>query len=410
MKSLYLTTIIFSFLLALFIESGCQPGKHSHDDHEHAHDQGESEKNDQNESESHLTLTKKQIDIIGMRIGFPSPQYLEGMIPANGTLELPPQNKAAVSSLVGGLISRIFVIQGDKVSAGQTLAIIENPEIIQLQENYLKARADLEYARDEFERQEILADEKVVATKKFQMALTDYENKKTIAASLESQLRLLAVSIEDVRKGKLVSSIPVKTPINGYIHRVNIATGSYASPGIELFSVVDNHHVHIDLHIFEKDADKVKVGQKVLFGFAEKSEKNYEAEIFAVGKAYDETSRSIGIHAEIRDNKSELLMPGMYVHARIVTEQRRVEALPEEAFVMMGELHYVYALTDTIIGGDTNYIFTKFPVKMGISDNGFSAYTFIEQPSANYPLALKGAYYLKAMEIQSQGGDPGHSH
>ena len=408
MKALSHSTIIFSFLLILVIGNGCKSKKHDHDDHNH--EKHESESDRQAENDTHLSLNQRQLDIIGMKIGFPESRHLEGMIPANGTLELPPQNKAAVSSLLGGLVTRIFVIQGDKVSAGQTLAVIEAPEIIQLQENYLKARSDLEYARNEFERQEILADEKVVAAKKFQLAKTDFENKKSMAASLESQLKLLGISTEAARKGKFVSSIPVKTPINGYIHGINISTGSYANPAVELFSVVDNHHVHIDLHVFEKDADKVKVGQKVLFGFSEKGEKQYEAEIFAVGKAYDETSRSIGIHAEIRNNKSQLLMPGMFVHARIVTEQTKTEALPDDAIIMMGDLNYVYALTDTIVDRDTSYAFTKYAVKTGISDNGFTSYDYIQQPDKPYPMVLKGTYYLKAMEIQNQGGDMGHGH
>jgi len=408
MKALFHTTIIFSFLLILFIGNGCKSENHDHDEHDH--ESPESGSDNHSEKDTHLTLTQKQMDIIGMQIGFPEYRHLEGMIPANGTLELPPQNKAAVSSLLGGLVARIFVIQGDKVSAGQTLAVIENPEIIQIQENYLKAQSDLEYARNELERQEILADEKVVATKKFQFAKTDFENKKSMAASLESQLKLLGISTDAVRKGQLVSGIPVKTPINGYVHRINISTGSYANPAAELFSVVDNHHVHIDLHVFEKDADKVKIGQKVLFGFSEKGEKHYEGEIFAVGKAYDETSRSIGIHAEIRNNKNQLLMPGMFVHARIVTAQTKTEALPDDAIIMMGDLNYVYALTDTIINRDTSYIFTRYAIKTGISDNGFTSYEFIQQPEKSYPMVLKGTYYLKAMEIQNQGSDIGHGH
>lgn len=408
MKALFHTTIICSFMLILFIGNGCKSEHHNHDGHDHESTGSGSDAHSENDT--HLSLTQKQISIIGMKIGSPEYKHLQGMISANGTLELPPQNKAAVSSLIGGLVTRIFVIQGDKVNAGQTLAIIEAPEIIQLQENYLKAQSDLEYTRYELERQEILSDEKVVATKKYQLAKADFENKKSMATSLESQLKLLGISADAVKKGQLVSGIPVKTPINGYVHRINISTGSYANPAIELFSVVDNHHVHIDLHVFEKDAGKVKVGQKVLFGFSESGEKPYEAEIFAVGKAYDETSKSIGIHAEIRNNKSQLLMPGMFVHARIVTEQTQSLTLPDEAIIMMGDLNYVYALTDTITGQDTSYTFARYAIKTGISDNGFTSYDFIQQPEKNYPLVLHGTYYLKAMEIQNQGGDIGHGH
>jgi len=167
--------------------------------------------------------------------------------------------------------------------------------------------------------------------------------------------------------------------------------------------------VHIDLHVFERDASKIKIGQTVLFGFSEKGDKPYEAEVFAVGKAYDESTRSINIHAEIRKNKEASLLPGMFVHARIVTDTVQSQTLPEEAIVTMGDMQFVYALTDT--SSNKKMAFKKYPVKTGLSDNGFVDYTFIETPSYPDKLVLKGSYYLKSKEVMDQQGEGGgHGH
>lgn len=371
----------------------------------------EKKQEQQEEPKGKIELTTEQVKVTGIKLGKPEMRTIQGMITCNGTLELPPQNKAAISSFTGGMVSRIYVIQGTEVKKYETLALIENPEIIKMQENYLQAWGKLQYAQKEYERQKILSEEKVVAIKKFQMAETEYMNQKAVTNSLEGQLRLLHINPANVRKGNFSSSVPLKSPIGGFINKINISTGAYVEPATELFSVVDNHHVHIDLHVFEKDADKIKVGQKVLFGFSEKGEKPYQAEVFAVGKAYDEHTRSISVHAEIRNNKDHSLMPGMFVHSRIITDSVNSETIPDDAIVSKGEINYIYALTDTVAEKDTMFVFEKYAVKTGMADNGFSEFEFIDKPDKHYSLVTEGAYYLKAIETREQEGEGGgHGH
>lgn len=366
--------------------------------------------NKEEETKSTLTLTAEQIEVTGIQLGSPTRKNLRGMINCNGTLELPPQNKAAISSYLGGLVSRIYVIQGMEVKAGQVLATIENPEYIKIQERYLQSWNQIQYTQKDYERQKSLSEEKVVSDKKYQLAETDFQNQQAIVASLESQIKLLGINPENVRNGKFTSSVPVRTPIGGFVHTINIVTGAFVEPARELFSVVDNHHVHIDLHVFERDAAKIKIGQTVLFGFSEKGDKPHQAEVFAVGKAYDESTRSISIHAEIRKNKAATLLPGMFVHARIITDTVQSQTLPEEAIVTQGDMQFVYALTDTT--SKKEMVFKKYPIKTGLSDNGYTDYNFIETPKYPDKLVLKGSYYLKAKEkLEAEGeGGGGHGH
>jgi cobalt-zinc-cadmium efflux system membrane fusion protein len=387
------------FVVSFFLLVGCAENKHEEE---------QKSKHSDHENESVLQLTQKQVEVTGIVLGKPALNHLRGMISCNGTLELPPQNKAAISSYLGGLVSRIFVIQGMEVKAGQVLAMMENPEYIKIQERYLQSWNQMHYVQKDFERQKILSEEKVVSDKKYQLAETDLQNQQAVLLSLESQIKMLGINPEDVKKGKLVSSVPIKTPIGGFIHTINIVIGAYVEPAKELFTVVDNHHVHIDLHVFERDAHKIKIGQTVLFGFSEKGDKPYQAEVFAVGKAYDESTRSIAIHAEIRKNNEPALLPGMFVHARIVTDTLQSQTLPEEAIVSMGDMKYIYALSDTT--DKAMFTFKKYAVKTGIADNGYIDYTFIETPLFLDKLVLKGSYYLKAKELMDAQGDGGHGH
>ena len=77
---------------------------------------------------------------------------LGSVIRVNGELKLNPQDKADVTSLIGGIVRKISVIEGQQVKAGQTVAYIENTEIVEMQKNYLVAAKEKETAQLEQQR------------------------------------------------------------------------------------------------------------------------------------------------------------------------------------------------------------------------------------------------------------------
>src|SRR5690606_24528688 len=92
------------------------------------------------EGEEHseaIELTEEQMKAVGIEIGKIELKNLSSVIKASGQLEVPPQNKADVTSLIGGVTKSIFVLEGNYVKKGQTVAMIENPEFIKLQQEYL---------------------------------------------------------------------------------------------------------------------------------------------------------------------------------------------------------------------------------------------------------------------------------
>ena len=86
-----------------------------------------------------------------------------------------------------------------------------------------------------------------------------------MANGLEAQLQQLNVSASGVRKGTIYQRVALRSPIEGYVQKVEVKTGQYVEPQTDLMEVVDTHHVHADLMVFEKDVYKVKKGQMVTF-------------------------------------------------------------------------------------------------------------------------------------------------
>ncbi|WP_133658573.1 efflux RND transporter periplasmic adaptor subunit, partial [Hymenobacter sp. UV11] len=120
------------------------------------------------------TLSPAEQQTAGIRLGPVEDRVLSGVLKVNGTLDAPPENAVAVSSLLGGIIERTTLQQGARVRAGQVLATIRNPEYVQLQQDYLETSSRLEYARANYARQEELYKQEVAPQKNFQQARADY--------------------------------------------------------------------------------------------------------------------------------------------------------------------------------------------------------------------------------------------
>jgi cobalt-zinc-cadmium efflux system membrane fusion protein len=241
----------------------------------------------------------------------------------------------------------------------------------------------------------------ITSTKSFQQAEAAYNQGKSALNASKSTLQLMGISVSALENGQIVSSVPVVSPIKGYVQNIEINIGKFVSPQQEMFEIVDNEYLHLGLKVFEKDIEKVKAGQKITFSLTTRPDRIYEAEIFALGKAFDMDTRAVKVHAKII-GAHEGLLTGMFVEARIVTANKEVNALPNEAFVSEKGLDYVFVQREKT---DDKIEFEKIQVNRGISDLGFTEVVFIKDLPKNVVLVTKGAYYLNAEMQKSEFGD-----
>ncbi len=362
----------------------------------------EGEKNEYHEESNNLlSLHQKQLTVMNIKLGVLKQVSLGATLKVNGQLELPPQKMASVSTLIGGRVQSVSVIEGDKVRKGQVIARLSNPEFITMQRDYLSAKSNISFLEKDYQRKKELLKDGITSSKSFQQAEAAYLEGKSAVNASKSTLQLIGVSVTALENGQIVSSIPIIAPIKGYIQNVEINIGKYVSPEQEMFEIVDNEHLHIGLKVFEKDIDKAKVGQKITFSLTTRPDKIYEAEIFALGRAFDMDTRAVKVHAKIIGNH-EGLLTGMFVEARIVIVSNEVNALPEEAFISENGLDYVFIQKEK---HNDIIEFEKTQVNKGISDLGYSEVVFITEIPQNSIFAIKGAYYLSAEMQKSEFGD-----
>ena len=66
-----------------------------------------------------------------------------------------------------------------------------------------------------------------------------------------------------------------------------------------LFTIIDNDHIHIDLRVYEKDIQRVEIGQEVDFSITSRKDSLYRGRIFSVGKSFEDDPKAVLVHAEI---------------------------------------------------------------------------------------------------------------
>ncbi|MEO5675414.1 MAG: efflux RND transporter periplasmic adaptor subunit [Chitinophagales bacterium] len=358
-----------------------------------------------------IILTQLQFKSAGIELGKMEYRNLSTSVKTMGRLSLPPQNKASVSAPFGGIVKEIKVSTGQLVSKGTLLALIENPDIIQLQQDYLENASHLGFTGADYERQKTLQKDNITSQKQFQQTEADYNAMVAKDHALKAKLQLLNINTEQLKNGKIISHLTITSPISGYVQKIMTNIGTFAEPNTMLFEIINNKDLHIDLQLFEKDVRKISIGQKVSFTFTNSvdEKQQYLATVFAIDKEFDIHTQAIIAHAKIQ-NPNGIMLPGMYVEARIIINNDSTLSIPDEAVVSQGDEHIIFIADHTHPQvphdhnidegkevkeelGDEN-TFRKIAVTVGASDMGFTAITLSEDVEDDARVVIKGAYAL----------------
>ncbi|APY11837.1 efflux transporter periplasmic adaptor subunit [Seonamhaeicola sp. S2-3] len=394
--------ILTVIVLTMFVSACGNKENHSEEDG-HSHDEEQkTEVNEAHYDEDEVVLSQQQFNTLQLKIDTLALRNISGYVEANGTLEVPPQSEAAITAVVGANVVSIEVIEGDKVSKGQVVAYLSHPNIIKLQTDYLNAYSNSNFLQKNYQRQQKLYDAGVGSGANFQKAEAEYVASKAKVNGLEAQLKILNVNTVSVRNGTIAQRIALRSPIEGYVQKVEVKTGQYVAPETELFEVVNTHHVHADLMVFEKDVHKVKKGQKVNFTVQSIQDSELIADIYSISKTFENNLKAVHVHAEI-ENKKGNLIPGMYIRGKIQVDSILTTVLPESAIVKDGNRYYVFSVEKE----NNDWSFKPIEVVVGEKDGNWMSIQFIEEIGENTKFAYNNAYYLIA---EMKKGKAEHSH
>ncbi len=404
-------TKIFIILIAIFGLISCNNTNNT------------SAEGEEHGEEGVVELSKKQEKALGLELGQVQQRNLTTVVKINGELSVPPSSSANITAVIGGNIKKISVFQGDKVKKGQQLVVLEHPDYISMQEDFAVIAHNLEYLEQEYKRQKELYEKNVGSGKDYQKAKAEYNTANAKYEGLKSRLLLLGLSPKQVKEGKISNTVRISSPLNGYVSEINIKVGTYVDAKDIIMEVTDNNDLHADFKVYEKDVHLIKQGQKIHFTVSNNPQTEYIANVFAIGKEFDKNSRSITIHANINE-KSENIIPGMYITGHLHADKKHTNALPNEAITMKGIKSYVFVLVndedehehmhehgdedehdEEAEGHEDKDSFKMMEVITGVSDDGYTEVTFVEPLPENVQIVMNVAYYLLAEMGKDEVGD-----
>jgi membrane fusion protein, heavy metal efflux system len=340
-----------------------------------------------------VEMRSDQIALANINLGKAEMQTLGNVLKVNGVLSVAPQNYATVCMPLGGFVKNATLLPGIAVSKGQTLAVIENQDFVDMQQNYLEAKNKLVYAEAEFNRHTDLFNEDVYSEKNLQQVTVEYKNLRAVVKSLEQKLLLIGINPDQLKEENISSTVNLISPIKGYLKSVNVNIGKYVSPTDVLFEVINGDKLFLELTIFEKDADKVANGQKIKF-FINNETEEHEALTSQTGKSVG-NDRTLRVYAAVTSSCKNLL-PGMYVNAFIEESEKKVTTLPSDAVVNFDDKDYIFIFEkDKEEAGIPFSEYRMVEVKKGVSAGGFTEISFPEGFIIdNAKIVIKGAYNL----------------
>ena len=337
-----------------------------------------------------VELTARQMKTAGIAIGRVEHRRMSATVKVSGTLKLSPQNRAEVTSLVSGQTKRILVKEGDMVRAGQTLALVENTDIVAMQKEYLVASRQLSLARQAYQRQEAIHSQGAGVEKNLQQTKAELEMAQANEQGIRVQLHQMGISASQVAAGKFAHAAPVRSPISGVVGEVLVSTGSFLDNQTVLMNVYDNSAIHADLNVFESDISNIQIGQDVDLQLFDKQHTALTGSVSFITASLDKASKSASVHVDIRHRGSVKLLPNMFVSASIHCGQTECLAVPDEAIVMSGDRHYVFVP----LGGNK---FQQTEVTLGLTQQGYTQIAFPHSAKIPASVVTRKAVYLFSM-------------
>lgn len=361
--------------------------------------------------ENRVWLSAMQIKSVGIEYGKIEMKELTATIRANGVLKVPNNFRASVTTLYGGVIQNIYVQVGEDVRKGQVLATVANPQFIKLQEEYLSLGSRITLAEQELQRQKELNEGNAGAGKNLQAATADLNGLNIRRAAVRQELQLMGINSNTLTKDNLVSALAVKSPIDGVVTDLFAKIGSFADASSPVAEVVDNGSLHLDLNVFEKDLPLLKEGQIIHFTLTNNPVSEYDAEIFSIGAAFENESKTIPVHAKVNGKKSGLI-DGMNITGIVSLDKALTPAVQNDAVVRDNGRYYIFLVLGKSTmsfkdaeGGEHNneagMEFERIEVIPGVSDMGYTAITPVRDLPSNAEIVNKSAFFVNAKLINS---------
>ncbi len=302
-----------------------------------------------------------------------------------GKIGIDEDRATLVYSPYSGRITRLLAKPGDVVVAGQPLFLVEAPDMVQAQNDFINAVAGLNKANAQRELAEIIERQNKSLYETRAAPLRDVQQSQATASAAQNDVRAAQTALEVVRNrlrilgktdeeidkfsqtGDVSPQTTISSPIAGTVVQRKVGPGQYVSTSSNSPSANDAAYVIGDLstvwliaYIRETEASNVKVGQPLRFSVLGLPDRVFVANINYVATALDGVTRRLLVRATL-DNSNRILRPEMFASVTVITGEGDTSfAVPRDAIIQDGESAHVWVAND-------NKSLESRDVKLGLS-------------------------------------------
>lgn len=338
----------------------------------------------QEKTSNSVQLTDEQVKNTTIELEDFENKEISTVIHLKGKMTPSPENQISVSMPLGGYLKSTKLIPGMKVTKGQVLAVMEDQQYVQLQQEYLTKVAQMKYAQSELNRQKKLNETQASSDKVLQEAQMQYSTNLVAIRALSEQLKLIGISPDRLSENSISKSVSIRSPITGFVSQVNVNIGKYVNPSDVMFELIDASQLLLKLTVFDIDLKELSVGQKVIAYSNSSSAKKLNGTIQAVNYQLNADGSTV-VYCNL-NTSGTTLVPGQYMNADIELKNHAAAVLPEIAILDFEGKKFIYTQQ-----GKNQYQLQE--VQIGSAENGFieilNAADFKGQK-----IVTKGAYQL----------------
>lgn len=346
-----------------------------------------------------VELSDDEARAAGVRTEAIERQAVGGEISLTGVIRPNADRLTQVAGRVPGRVVRVLASLGDRVKAGQPLAVLDSLAVGEARSARAQALAELDVAQAALERAESLRAENIVPEREYLRARGDFQKARAALAAANEKLRMLGVGVS--AQGEGGSVFTVEAPFAGTVIEKSAVPGALSDPAKPLFMVADLSTVWIEANVFERDLARISLGAPASVTVSAWPGEAFKGKVTYVSNVMDPETRTVRARVEAA-NRDGRLRPGMFANVVIsVPSESTGKALyvPEEAVVLMDGKPSVF------VRGEHG--FEAREVTTGARSGG--RVELKGGVSAGEQAVIAGAYELKARIQKSQLGE-GHAH
>jgi len=323
-----------------------------------------------------------------LKVGPPSLVDLADRILVPSRVQVDEERTAQIGSYVTGRIINLFVVLGDYVEAGESLARITSPDLTQSQLAYLRASSRVVVTQKAAERAHHLFAADAIAQAEVERRQSELEIAQAEMGAAIDQLRLFGMSNGELKeltnKGKILPWLDIKATREGYVIARNVIVGQVVQPSDPLFQITDLSYVWVVGDVPEQIARDVRLEQHVEINVPAIGGADFDGVIIFVSDTVNRLTRTVMTRVMV-ENPERKLKPDMLANMHITDTQQRTLVVPEAAIVRELNQDYIF-----IALGDNQ--FERVPVELGPEVADFRP--VLNGVSIDQPIVLEGAFHL----------------